>query len=429
MSDITPKKAVIGLYKETTFKTPNGGTKLESLIAGYLRAFDELDTAMDIPEPRRTAEEYRKIGAGRDVQQLAELGFGLGETSLDLRWMTGIFLYFAMGKCTTSEIDSTEVITSHTSTAPTYNSTLNQTTITLETDDLTAITWDGRYRLLNDPDHTELFDGDGSAQQVVNLTHRLPVISVASFTEDPGGTPTILTRVATTETPVQDEYSLDDMTGEIIIGGTSVSGTDNYELIFTGTADNLGIVECPDITHVVVWGDATEEFEEVAESLTIVHYSHAITGWELDDSLPFPSFGMHVEQAQGASDLKVDLLGCYVRSITITIEKDATAKVSVDIICAYSKDASALSAPEKQTDELLKWSDIHLTNTVWTYNATAIIAIRPVDTIIEVIVSFTPFVPRLLIFITILIQLCRLWDQSLKIIFHLSMVFIFYPKG
>jgi len=376
MSDINPKRALVCIYKEDLFKNPEGnfgGTKLGSLVEAYGKQIDELDSAMDIPEPRRTSEEYRTIGGGRDVQQIAELGYEVAETTLELRWMTAVFIYYAMGKCTTSFVDSTEVITSHSSTAPSYSSLLDQTTITLETDLLAAITWDGNYRLLNDPDYTEDLDGDGSAQQVVNVTHRLPVTSVTSFTEDPLGAPTVLTRVALGIVPIQDEYSLNDRTGALIIGGTSVSGTGNYELIFTGTSDDFGIVSCPNDATVIVSGDAQVEFEEVSESLLIGHFLHTITGWELDDTLPFPSLGMHVEQAPGADDLKVDLLGVFVRSITISIEKDASAKISVDVICAYSKDASAWTKPAKATDEILKWTDIELTNTVWTYNATAMI--------------------------------------------------------
>ena len=78
---------------------------------------------------------------------------------------------------------------------------------------------------------TELFDGDATALQTLYVGN-VPIGTVTSFTEDPSGTPTVLTRV-TTKTPSADQYYLDDDTGELIIGGTSVSGTDNYELIYT----------------------------------------------------------------------------------------------------------------------------------------------------------------------------------------------------
>ncbi len=368
MSDINPKRAVVCIYKEDLFKNPEGnygGTKLGSLVEAYGNQIDELDSAMDIPEPQRTSEEYRTIGGGRDVQQITELGYEVAETTLELRWMTAVFLYYVMGKCTTTFIDSTETITSHSSTVPVYSSSLDQTTITLETSLLSAITWDGNYRLLNDPAYTATFTGTIQSQEVFQLDYRLPVITVTSFTRDI----TPLTRVALGIVPSTDEYSLNDRTGAIIIGGTST--TDDYVLVFSGTSDDFGIVSCPNDSTIIVSGDATTEFEEVSESLLIGHYLHTITGWELDDTLPFPSLGMHVEQAPGADDLKVDLLGVYVRSVTISIEKEGSAKISVDVICAYSKDASAWTKPPKATDEILKWTDIETTNTVWTYNATA----------------------------------------------------------
>lgn len=383
MPDINPKNALVCIYKEDLFKNPEGnygGSKLGSLVEAYLHQVDELDSAMDIPEPRRIQEEYRTIGGGRDVQQIAELGYEVAETTLELRWMTAIFLYYAMGKCATTFIDSNEVISVHSSTTPSYSSGTDTTTITLQTNLLSVTTYDRFYRLLNDPvSYTQLFSGDGTVQQTVTVPTRRTIQTVTSFTEDPGGTPTVLTRVALGVTPTADQYSLNDRTGTLIIGGTSVSGTDNYELIYTGTADDFQVVSCPSTSTIIVAGDATSYFD-LSEDITLGHFKHIITGWELDDTDPFPSLGMHVEQAPGADDLKIDLLGVMVRSITITVEKDATASMSVDIICAYSKDVSAVSTkPAKQTDELLKWSDIHLTNSVWTYNATAIMGSTTVD--------------------------------------------------
>ena len=77
---------------------------------------------------------------------------------------------------------------------------------------------------------TEYFSGDGTAQQTVYLG-AVPISTVTSVIEDPTGTPTVLTRVTTT--PSTDEYYLNDETGELIIGGTSVSGTDNYQVIYS----------------------------------------------------------------------------------------------------------------------------------------------------------------------------------------------------
>lgn len=78
------------------------------------------------------------------------------------------------------------------------------------------------------PTLTETFSGDNTAQQTVNVGN-VPIGVVTSFKED---NPTTLTRVILPAVPTTDEYSLDDVTGELIIGGTSVSGTDNYALIY-----------------------------------------------------------------------------------------------------------------------------------------------------------------------------------------------------
>jgi len=72
----------------------------------------------------------------------------------------------------------------------------------------------------------ETFDGDNTAQQVIYSTN-VPIASVTSLVEDGAGA---LTKV--TGTPAQGEYSVDLENGELVIGGTSVSGTDNYTLTY-----------------------------------------------------------------------------------------------------------------------------------------------------------------------------------------------------
>jgi hypothetical protein len=78
---------------------------------------------------------------------------------------------------------------------------------------------------------TELFDGDGTALQQISIALP-PVSSVVSVTEDPSGSPTVLTQVSINEEPGADEYNIDLTKGLITIGGTSVSGTDNYEVVY-----------------------------------------------------------------------------------------------------------------------------------------------------------------------------------------------------
>lgn len=73
---------------------------------------------------------------------------------------------------------------------------------------------------------TELYSGDNTAQQQITLGN-VPIDAMVSVIE---ATPTTLTRVYTT--PTTDEYYVDLETGVITIGGTSVSGSNNYEVIY-----------------------------------------------------------------------------------------------------------------------------------------------------------------------------------------------------
>lgn len=77
----------------------------------------------------------------------------------------------------------------------------------------------------------ELFDGDASAQQEITVAN-VPIDSVVSVTEDPTGSPTVLTQVPLTTIPSTDEYNFDPVTGIITIGGTSTAGSDNYEVVY-----------------------------------------------------------------------------------------------------------------------------------------------------------------------------------------------------
>lgn len=108
----------------------------------------------------------------------------------------------------------------------------------------------------------EYFSGDGTAQQIVYVGN-VPVDSVTSLVETGG--PTTLTRV--TGTPTTDEYYLDDETGKLIIGGTSVSGTDNYVLTYSVDEGRLEpLIDWVEETLTVTTNVATMSYEpEVIE--------------------------------------------------------------------------------------------------------------------------------------------------------------------
>ena len=78
---------------------------------------------------------------------------------------------------------------------------------------------------------TELFDGDGggAANQQIQVA-AMPVDAVISIIEDPTGTPQAYTPVTTT--PIANQYRIDDLEKGLITLGLSVTGTDNYEIIY-----------------------------------------------------------------------------------------------------------------------------------------------------------------------------------------------------
>ena len=88
---------------------------------------------------------------------------------------------------------------------------------------------------------TELYSGDGTSLQKIQVSN-MPISQMTSVTEDPSGTPTVLTEVSGV-IPTTNQYTVDYDKGIITIGGTSVSGSDNYEIkyeIDTGRAAPYG---------------------------------------------------------------------------------------------------------------------------------------------------------------------------------------------
>lgn len=109
----------------------------------------------------------------------------------------------------------------------------------------------------------ETFDGDGSAQQQITVGN-VPIASIVTVYENSGMT--TLTQVPLTQTPSTDEYNYNPTTGVITIGGTSVSGTDNYEVTYTvdsGRMKKLIEEKSETITVTTNVGNATENIDLV----------------------------------------------------------------------------------------------------------------------------------------------------------------------
>jgi hypothetical protein len=126
---------------------------------------------------------------------------------------------------------------------------------------------------------TELFDGDASAQQKITVAN-VPIDSVTSVTEDPTGSPTVLTQVPLTTIPSTDEYNFDPVTGIITIGGTSTSGTDNYEVIYqvdSGRAKPI-VTEVTESIVVTTHVGAPVTVLPIGEILSVVSTAGTLTG-------------------------------------------------------------------------------------------------------------------------------------------------------
>ncbi len=125
---------------------------------------------------------------------------------------------------------------------------------------------------------TETFDGDATAQQEITVAN-LPIDSVTSVIEDPDGSPTVLTQVALTATPTTDEYNFDPATGIIILGGTSTSGTDNYQVIYNVDSGRMKpLIEEVTDAIVVTTHVGAPVSETIGEILSVISTTGTLTG-------------------------------------------------------------------------------------------------------------------------------------------------------
>jgi len=96
-----------------------------------------------------------------------------------------------------------------------------------------------------------------------------------------------------------------------------------------------------------------------------------------------PSFALHqeLENATDANSIRIDLLGCIMDTLGITIEDDADAEQSIGFIGAKSIEGSDLARPTELDDtEILKWCGA-IINTM-TYNSVDEFGSANVDSVV-----------------------------------------------
>jgi hypothetical protein len=93
---LTPDNCRILFRKEASFRTSGTSAWLA------MDWSNQLKDDFDIAEPELNEEDIRTIGNGRDVSRVITGGFKVGENSVSFDILSGIFLYYAMGTCTTT---------------------------------------------------------------------------------------------------------------------------------------------------------------------------------------------------------------------------------------------------------------------------------------------------------------------------------------
>ena len=76
--------------------------------AGNWQGIDFVEGEFELIETKPNRQEIRTIGSGRNTSRVVDKGYSNGEGTLELRSMTpGIWLYHALGNCSTTSDNGT----------------------------------------------------------------------------------------------------------------------------------------------------------------------------------------------------------------------------------------------------------------------------------------------------------------------------------
>jgi len=95
VSSFKPSGMRVSMKRESSFLS----TADDTTTGWYVT--DPIFGTIDIPTVDRIREEKRKVGGGRNVDIVIEKGYSLAETSQEYPLQTGMFMYYALGSCST----------------------------------------------------------------------------------------------------------------------------------------------------------------------------------------------------------------------------------------------------------------------------------------------------------------------------------------
>lgn len=374
MANYTPDGLHWGFRKEKVFRCGNvGGTQSTpvALSATQVLPLDYLEGDMEIPEPQRKKEEFQAIGGGQNTHNLVELGYEAVEKDLEMKFQSGILLYYFLGSCTT---DGGVQIPALADTITDVTANNSSTTIILTNSTTFAKNALAGFSIIIDP------AGSPSYHRIVShaatsssaLTLVITPASGATAQGDTvhfmgvaAGTATIKAGSQTTTTLTTTDLgtlAANALVGKRIV--TNESGSPEY-IICANTAS----------TGAEMVFTLNKALGPAADGKTVTFYTYPFTH-TITEANTIPSMILHTEQILTGYNVIRDYLGCLVTKLMITVEKGGYARITPTFkIGKFMTGTEQTSFPSPLPAEIMTWDMVKSTNAVpfaFTYNGSAI---------------------------------------------------------
>lgn len=105
-------------------------------------------------------------------------------------------------------------------------------------------------------------------------------------------------------------------------------------------------------------------------------YTHTVA-----EANTLPSLALHFEQGLTSEDIIKDVLGCVVKSLKISVERNGVVKIEPTFIGAKSVTGNDSTKPTNLADEVFTFPDIVTASYVFTYNTGTVLALTEMDSL------------------------------------------------
>jgi len=327
MANYTSLDAWIAFRKESAFRCGVGGsiaTPTALSDTGYVPLpLDNLEEDLETFEAWLKTEESRVMGSGRNIGKLTNLGYDVPDKELSLKAQLAIWLYYALGGCTT---EGTAIPTADES----VTATAGALTITTATSYTFAANALKGLPLLIGTDVRYIVSHPACSAAVVVLTlDSALVVDGAQTLKWLGGTSNVATFSANSNNTITYTTASNITVLENALRGMVIKND------FAGTAAYYTIMSHASVSaaKTIVFTVDRPTATHTGKTMTLQTFPFTHT---ISESNTLPSFILHYENTGGETDIIQNTYGCTVKSLEITMEQGAVVGYKVGVTGAYA---------------------------------------------------------------------------------------------